>query len=131
MKIDYKGHRIEVTRDKCLAGYELLYYTIMRLSDYHFIADSFSEQDVTVREFAEQLKVRVDAEDKDEQEFQAWFTTFCEHFACHTMRTVEEAKEAMRNCMDALREQWERGEDAEDAAWEEWDAGCDREETNP
>jgi hypothetical protein len=51
MKIDnYKGFEIEVTREKCLGGWYMLYYYILRKSDGWFLADGFWDSDDTVKE---------------------------------------------------------------------------------
>jgi len=61
MKVKYRGFEIMVERDKCLAGYELLYYYIMRLSDYWILEDSFSDTADSVRDMIKYLKQHVDS----------------------------------------------------------------------
>lgn len=62
MKVIYRGHEIIVAREKCLAGYKLLYFTIVRLNDGFIVEDSFSDCDDTVRDMIRCLKERVDNE---------------------------------------------------------------------
>jgi hypothetical protein len=62
MKAIYKGHEIEVCRDECLAGYQLLFYSIFRLSDGYECDSGFSEEETTVRNMIKNLKERVDNE---------------------------------------------------------------------
>lgn len=60
MKVTYKGFEIEVKRDKCLAGYSMLYYTVFQIKNGLCLADSFEDSDETVREKIKQLKSLVD-----------------------------------------------------------------------
>lgn len=73
MKIRYRGFEIEVKREKCLAGYNLLYYTVVR-DDGYFLIDRFSYSADTVREMIGYLKQNVDdyiehPEDWEDKEF--------------------------------------------------------------
>lgn len=62
MKAIYKGHEIEAKRERCLAGYALLYWSIFRQSD-GFEYDSGCEDSAeTVRSMIGILKERVDNE---------------------------------------------------------------------
>lgn len=58
MKINYKGCEIEVKREKCLAGYDLIYYNIF--DDGFEVTSGFSEGEDKVRDFANDLKNIVD-----------------------------------------------------------------------
>lgn len=60
MKTVYKGFEVEVKREKCLAGYPMLYFTVMRQSDGWYMIDSFSDSEDTVREMIADLKKSVD-----------------------------------------------------------------------
>lgn len=62
MKVSYRGHEIEAKREKCLAGYKLLYFTIYRESDGYECVCSYTEGDDTPADMIEYLKRRVDAE---------------------------------------------------------------------
>jgi tRNA A37 N6-isopentenylltransferase MiaA len=59
MKVTYKGFDIIAEREKCMAGYDLLYYRILS-PDEEFIVDSFEDSAETVREKIKQLKETVD-----------------------------------------------------------------------
>ena len=62
MKVIYKGYEINVHREKCLAGYPLLYFTVIRESDGFFAVDSFTEGTDTVRDYVRYMRERIDAE---------------------------------------------------------------------
>lgn len=62
MKVTYKGHEIEVTRDRSMAGYSMLFYSVFRKSDGYECTSGFSDSTETVREFAGILRGRIDAE---------------------------------------------------------------------
>jgi len=62
MKTKYRGYEIEVKREKCLAGYDLLYFTIYRISDGYECLCSFEDSSEKVRDKIKQLKERVDNE---------------------------------------------------------------------
>jgi len=66
MEAEYKGYKIEVWRDKCLGGWDLLYYVITRLSDGYMPVDSFEDSAETVRDKIKQLKERIDNEHKED-----------------------------------------------------------------
>src|SRR5271157_1359968 len=61
MKILYRGFEIDAHREKCMAGYPLLYFYIMRKADGFFLEDSFTEGSDTAREYISYMKKRVDA----------------------------------------------------------------------
>lgn len=58
MKITYKGCEIEVTRDKCMGGWDILFYSVF--DDGFEVTSGFSESSDTVREFIKDLKNLVD-----------------------------------------------------------------------
>lgn len=58
----YRGHKIEVRREECLAGYDLIYFTIIRDSDGYLCEDSFTESDETVSEVMQVMKIRINNE---------------------------------------------------------------------
>lgn len=58
MKTIYKDCEIEVTRDKCLGGWDMLFYSVF--DDGFEITSGFSESSDTVREFIKDLKRLVD-----------------------------------------------------------------------
>jgi len=60
MKVSYRGFEIEAKREKCLAGYALLYYSIFRESDGWELDSSYSEGNDTVRDMVGYLKEQVD-----------------------------------------------------------------------
>lgn len=62
MRVKYRGHLIDVKREMCLAGYELLYIYIERLSDGVCIEATRYDGAETVREMIQHMKGRVDAE---------------------------------------------------------------------
>jgi hypothetical protein len=58
----YRGHRINVTREKCLAGYALLYFSIFRESDQYECMSGYEDSAETVRDKVKQLRERIDNE---------------------------------------------------------------------
>lgn len=62
MKTVYRGHEIDVRRQKCLAGYDLLYFSIFRVNDGFECESSFTSGSDSVREMIRLLKDRVDTE---------------------------------------------------------------------
>jgi len=62
MKATYRGHEIEVKREKCLGGETLLFMTIIRQSDGYFCLDDASDEEATVREMVGTMKERIDNE---------------------------------------------------------------------
>lgn len=62
MRAIYRGHEIKVWRERCMAGYPLLYYSIFRESDGYECTSGFTEGADTVRDFLGYMRERVDAE---------------------------------------------------------------------
>lgn len=60
MKTKYKDFTLEVKREKCLAGYDLIYYTAIRDVDGWFMIDSFTEGEDPLETIIEDLKFSVD-----------------------------------------------------------------------
>jgi hypothetical protein len=58
----YKGYTLEVNREKCMAGYNLLYYNITRDSDGYMPVDSFEDSNEKVRDKLKQLIQRINNE---------------------------------------------------------------------
>lgn len=58
MKVMYKGCEIEVTKDKCLGGWKMIFYSVF---DNGFeVTSGFSESNDTIKEFVKDLKGLVD-----------------------------------------------------------------------
>lgn len=62
MEVIHRGHKIVVNREKCLAGYSLLYYSIFRVSDGYECLSSYEDSAETVRDMVKMMKDRVDNE---------------------------------------------------------------------
>ncbi len=62
MKVVYRGHEIEAKREKCLAGYRLLYFSVFRQSDGYECVSSFTTGSDTASDMIGYLKERIDAE---------------------------------------------------------------------
>ena len=62
MKVEYKGHEIDVWRERCLGGWPLLYYSIFRMSDGYECTSGFTEDTSPVRTYVGYMKKRIDAE---------------------------------------------------------------------
>lgn len=62
MKVSYRGHEIDVSRDRCLAGYALLYYSVFRESDGYECMSGYEDSSETIADKVAQLKERIDNE---------------------------------------------------------------------
>lgn len=62
MKVSYRGHEIDAHREKCLAGYSLLYFSVYRESDGLECVCGYEDSAEKTRDMVEILKRRVDAE---------------------------------------------------------------------
>lgn len=62
MKITYRGHEIDVRREKCMAGYQLLYYSVFRVSDGYECTSGFQDSADSVRYMVKAFKERIDEE---------------------------------------------------------------------
>ena len=60
MKVNYKGFEIDVCRENCNAGYELLYYSIFRISDGWEMSSGYQDTDDTVKTMIQCFKGWVD-----------------------------------------------------------------------
>ena len=58
MKGKYRGCDIEVYRDKSLAGYSMLFFSVFH--NGYEVTSGFSEEEDKVRDYYETLKVNVD-----------------------------------------------------------------------
>lgn len=70
MKVSYRGFEIEAKREKCLAGYSLLYFSIFRESDGWELLSDYSEGDDTVHAAVGYLKETVDDYFKNPSEYE-------------------------------------------------------------
>ena len=64
MKVTYRNHIIEAKRDRCMAGYSLLYYSIM-FNDYECVCN-FEDSAEKTRTMIQHLKGMVDSELEEE-----------------------------------------------------------------
>lgn len=62
MKVSYRGHEIDAHREKCLAGYSLLYFSVFRESDGYECVSDYTTGSDTARDMVGYLKARVDEE---------------------------------------------------------------------
>ncbi len=60
MKVNYRGFEIDVHRDKCLAGYSMVYHSVFRKSDGWELDSGFYDTSDTVREVIKDMKSTVD-----------------------------------------------------------------------
>ena len=58
MKTTYKGCEIEATKDKCLGGWDMIFFSVF--DDEFEVTSGFSESSETIREFIKGLKEVVD-----------------------------------------------------------------------
>ena len=59
MKVTYRDCTIEVTKEKCLGGYDMIFYSIFNEDGLELVS-SFSESNETIYDFMEDLKFIVD-----------------------------------------------------------------------
>ncbi len=76
MKQVYRGHEIEAKREKCLAGYPLLYYSVFRVSDGLECLSGYTTGSDKVEDFVGYLKARVDNELEFDQPWSGEFDAF-------------------------------------------------------
>ena len=55
MKTTYRGCEIEVARDKCLGGWDMLFFSVF--DGNYEVTSGFSESSDTVREFMKDMKM--------------------------------------------------------------------------
>ena len=70
MKVKYRGHEIDVTREKCLGGWPMLYYSIYRISDGFGVVDSCEDSAEKVLDMVGYMKERLDAEIEEGNTFE-------------------------------------------------------------
>lgn len=61
MKANYLGYEIEVTREKCLGGWGMLYFNVYRDDGLECICD-FEDSDEKIVDKIKQLKEQIDNE---------------------------------------------------------------------
>jgi hypothetical protein len=76
MKVEYKGFTLEAKREKCMAGYDMLYCTATRISDGYELICYPEDSAETVREKIKQLKADIDdyLEHPEDWEDEEWLT---------------------------------------------------------
>lgn len=62
MKTTYRGHEITVTRERCLGGWDQLYYSIYRQADGYECAAGHTEDASPLATYVGHMKERIDAE---------------------------------------------------------------------
>ncbi|HZJ99495.1 MAG TPA: hypothetical protein VFC79_05795 [Tissierellaceae bacterium] len=62
MKVVYRGHEIEVTREKCLGGWSELYTSVFRLSDGLECICSVEDSAEKIVDQVRYMKERIDEE---------------------------------------------------------------------
>ena len=70
MKKNYRGFRIEVTREKSITGYKLIFYSAFRISDRWCLSEGSRDSNQTVREMMNETKETVDEYIKNPKEFE-------------------------------------------------------------
>ncbi|MBK1874621.1 hypothetical protein FE848_15450 [Marinobacter sp. 1-3A] len=61
MKVKYKGHEIDVSREKCMGGWSTLYYSVFNDEGRECLT-GFEDSAESVRDKIAQLKERIDNE---------------------------------------------------------------------
>ncbi len=58
----YRGHEIRLSREECMGGWDLLYYSIFRVSDGYEGTSGFTEDESDLPTYMGFMRERVDAE---------------------------------------------------------------------
>lgn len=61
-EFSYRGHRVQLDREECMGGWEMLYFYIERESDLYCCEASFTEGEDDIDDFAGYMRERIDAE---------------------------------------------------------------------
>lgn len=61
LKATYKGYELEVSKEKCMGGWSMVYFNIYAPDGYECVAD-FTEDNSPLRTHMKWLKERVDEE---------------------------------------------------------------------
>jgi len=59
-KQEYKGYNIEISREACQGGWDMVYFDVFREVDGLHIVGDFSESEDTLEYFVETMKSRID-----------------------------------------------------------------------
>lgn len=62
MRVIYRGHEINVRRERCLGGWDMLYTSIFRVSDGYECTSFCEDSGEKVRDQIGYMKRRIDAE---------------------------------------------------------------------
>lgn len=62
LKETHRGHTIELSRENCLGGWEMLYYSIFRDSDGYECVSNFTTDESPLDVFMGYMKERIDDE---------------------------------------------------------------------
>lgn len=65
MIIKYKGFEIDVRRENCMAGYDLIYRDVFRIDDGYQLWGDYSDDSDTVRTHIKMMKFQIDEYLKD------------------------------------------------------------------
>lgn len=61
MRQIYRGHEIDVRRERCLGGWDRRYFTVVRQRDGYSCEEDGTDGGDTVREYVRDMKERIDA----------------------------------------------------------------------
>lgn len=62
MKLIYRGYEIDIRREPCLAGYELLYVDIIRVKDGYHCLGFYEDSSEKVPDMMNYMRARIDDE---------------------------------------------------------------------
>lgn len=60
MKVTYRGCELKATREKCLGGWKMAFYSAFDLSDGYEIVSAYSDGNDTLQSFIDDMKRIVD-----------------------------------------------------------------------
>lgn len=80
MIVNYKGFEIDVRREQCMAGYDLVYRNAFRISDGYQLIGDFSDDADTIRTHIKSVKFQIDEYLKDPEQYEKDFEEYCKLF---------------------------------------------------
>lgn len=70
MKVNYKGFEIDVRREKCMAGYDMVYRDVIRIEDGYLLWGDFSDDADMIREHIKDVKFQIDEYLKNPEQYE-------------------------------------------------------------
>lgn len=78
---EYRGHKVTLTREECMGGWEMTYFYITDADGFELECD-FSEGEDTLDEYVSYMKERIDGELADDNPWGLWDETDPDPYRC-------------------------------------------------